>query len=82
MTRREPEAGGEGYVVGETYPGYSLHLREIGDTPVHLGGHVKRPLSLCGRPIAWDMRIPVDGFDDCPRCVAALERDNRTGGTP
>lgn len=71
-------AQAECYVVSETYPGYSLHLREIGDTPIHLGGHVKKPLSLCGRPLARDTRIPVDGFDDCPNCVSALQREKRT----
>lgn len=61
-------------VVGETYPAYSYHLREIGDVPVNLGGHVRKPLSLCGREIAWDTQIPVAGFDDCKRCVAEMEK--------
>jgi hypothetical protein len=69
------------YVVGETYPGYSYHLREIGSTPVHLGGHVVKPMSLCGRPLAWDTQIPVKGFDDCKRCVAALQPPTPHPGT-
>lgn len=65
-------------VVGETYPGYSHHLREIADTPIHLGGHVRKPESLCGRPIAWDTRIPVDGFHECEDCLQALHRMHRS----
>lgn len=64
-------------IVSETYPGYSYHLRELGDTPPNYGGHVKKPESLCGRPLAWDTKIPVDMFDDCKACVAALERMRR-----
>lgn len=64
-------------IACETYPGYRNHLREIGDTPPHYGGHVKKPLSLCGRPVAWDTHVPVDGFDECQRCVAQLERERR-----
>jgi hypothetical protein len=67
------------FVVGETYPAYRYHLREIGNTPVHYGGHVKKPEALCGRPLAWDTHIPVEGFDDCPSCVSALERLRRKG---
>lgn len=58
-------------VVSETYPHYSYHLREVSDTPVNLGGHVTKPLSLCGRLLAWDTQIPVATFHDCARCVAA-----------
>ena len=36
-------------VAGETYPHYSYHLREVCDTPINLGGHVAKPLSLYGR---------------------------------
>lgn len=67
-----PNARPSDLVVSETCPGYKYHLREVGDTPVHFGGHVNKPLSLCGRPIAWDTRIPVKGFDDCLKCVAVL----------
>lgn len=70
-------------VVGETYPYYSYHLREVGGTPVNLGGHVIKPLSLCGRPLAWDTEIPVAAFDACARCVAALgSRGGRASSGP
>lgn len=68
------------YIVGETYPGYSHHLREIGSTPPHYGGHVIKPPSLCGRPLSWDTHIPVMGFNECAKCVAELAR--QTGGAP
>lgn len=75
MKATDPVPGNDDLlVVGESYPGYRLHLREIGGTPVHLGGHVEKPLSLCGRPLAWDTRIPVKGFHECKLCVAALAK--------
>jgi len=60
------------YIAGETYPGYRHHLREIGDVPPNYGGHVTKPLSLCGRPLAWDTKIPVAGFHECAACAAAV----------
>ena len=70
ITTDKPSIDDKCLVVGKTYPHYSYHLREVGDTPVNLGGHVTKPLSLCGRPIAWDTQIPVATFDDCASCVA------------
>ena len=61
------------FVACETYPTYRHHLREIGDTPIHLGGHVIKPLSLCRRQVAWDTQIPVAGFGECKTCALILE---------
>lgn len=66
------------YIACETYPGYMHHLREIGDVPPNFGGHVVKPMSLCGRPIAWDTHLPVKGFHECARCAAELSL--RIGG--
>jgi hypothetical protein len=59
------------YVACETYPAYSDHVRDIAFAPINLGGHVHKPLTLCGREAAWDTRIPVTSVA-CPKCKAAI----------
>ena len=59
-------------VACETYPGYSHHVRVIGDVPINLGGHVVKPRSLCGREVAWDTQVPVASVE-CPKCRAMLK---------
>lgn len=69
-------------IVAESYPGYQLHLRQTGEgyAAPNYGGHVSpKPTALCGRELAWDTRIRVEGFgtgrDECSACTAlAAER--------
>lgn len=58
----------EEFVTCESVASIVLHVRRIGDRPVHLGGHVSpRPLALCQSMVAWDTKRPVStvGCRDC-----------------
>lgn len=68
------------FVACETYPGYSHHIRRVGDRPVHLGGHVSpKPKALCGREVAWDTRIPVATVEcrSCQQRLGAAQAERR-----
>ncbi len=64
----------DNYIACETYPGYYEHVRLIGDRPIHKGGHIApKPLALCGKPVAWDISVPISSVE-CPYCQGQLAK--------
>jgi len=47
------------HIVCESTAAIVAHVRRIGDVAPNYGGHVVRPLALCGAPIAWDTKLPL-----------------------
>lgn len=64
----------------ETTAAITIHVRDVTEIPPNFGGHAKRPLSLCGMPIAWDLRSPLRNVRciDCQRKMLELERQMAT----
>lgn len=59
----------------ETIAAVVLHIRRVGDRPVHLGGHVTpKPFALCGSPVGWDCQSPISAAT-CVRCIAVEAKE-------
>lgn len=50
------------YVTCETSAAIVVHIREIGETPIKLGGHWPKPKALCDAEISWDMQTVATKF--------------------
>jgi hypothetical protein len=55
------------FVTCETTAAISLHIREVGETPINYSGFAQRPTALCGAIVAWDTKISLN-YSTCSTC--------------
>jgi hypothetical protein len=69
---QEPKVGD--LVTCETVAAIVLHVRRVVDRGFRPSGHVTpRPLALCGSPVDWDTKQPVESTS-CHSCRLALAK--------
>ena len=70
-----PMPEGARFVICETMAAISLHLRQIpaGQDPSYGGPAYPGAMTLCGKPMGWDTKIPANQVT-CSKCAELQEK--------